>query len=232
MDLTKPLSDKEFEELERFLMSDATLEESLDISMLDGFFTALIIGPNMVMPKQWLPHVWGETGGQSMTWESTQQAGHMTELVMRHMNDIIWELKNDPDHYEPLIYEREHEGRHVLIIDEWCTGFIRGAMLDGQSWAPLFDSNESQGFLLPIILYGTESGWQQLEEKPELEAKHDEFAETLADCVLAIQDYWLPARKAKSTIRNPGPTPSRNDTCPCGSGMKFKRCCGNASRLN
>ena len=58
MELSQPLSDEEFGELDRFLMSDATPEECMD-AMLDGFFTALAIGPNLVMPSQWLSHVWG-----------------------------------------------------------------------------------------------------------------------------------------------------------------------------
>ncbi|MGH9251102.1 MAG: SEC-C metal-binding domain-containing protein [Acidimicrobiales bacterium] len=28
------------------------------------------------------------------------------------------------------------------------------------------------------------------------------------------------------TRKRPGPRPGRNDRCPCGSGKKFKRCCG------
>jgi uncharacterized protein YecA (UPF0149 family) len=32
------------------------------------------------------------------------------------------------------------------------------------------------------------------------------------------------AAEAKSTARQPG----RNEPCPCGSGKKYKRCCGGA----
>jgi hypothetical protein len=35
-DLNVPLSDEELDELDKFLMSDATNEEAMDISMLDG----------------------------------------------------------------------------------------------------------------------------------------------------------------------------------------------------
>jgi len=28
------------------------------------------------------------------------------------------------------------------------------------------------------------------------------------------------------TVRNPGPKVGRNDPCPCGSGKKYKKCCG------
>jgi uncharacterized protein len=167
-----------------------------------------------------------------MEWKTVEEAERMMGLIMRHMNDIVWQLKEDPDHYEPLVYEREHEGRTILIIDEWCTGFIKGAGLDDKAWAPLFESDENQAFLLPIVLYGTETGWKKLEENPEIAERHDKFAEALADCVLTIRDYWLPQRKAASTIRHAEPRPGRNDPCPCGSGKKFKKCCGSTDKLH
>ena len=33
---------------------------------------------------------------------------------------------------------------------------------------------------------------------------------------------------AKTTIRVPSKAPGRNDPCPCGSGKKYKRCCGSS----
>ena len=139
---------------------------------------------------------------------------------------------HDPDDYQPLVYEHEVEGETVPVIDEWCTGFIRGAELDGAAWAPLFESDDCNDFLMPILLYGTEAGWQQMEEDPRLADRHDEFADALADCVLSIQDYWMPERKAKSTIRHAEPPLGRNDPCPCGSGKKFKKCCGDPTRMH
>jgi uncharacterized protein len=44
--------------------------------------------------------------------------------------------------------------------------------------------------------------------------------------VVAIQKWWLPVRLAKSTVRRDEPKVGRNDLCPCGSGRKFKKCCG------
>lgn len=232
MDILQPLSEAEFDELDRFLVSDAMPDECMDISMLDGFLTALLIGPNMIMPSEWLPHVWGETAEQPMRWESAQQAKRMTAFIMRHMNDIAWQLENEPEDYEPVLFEHDEDGEPMLVIDEWCTGFVHGAMLDSETWEPLFESDDGRDMLLPVILYGTESGWQELEQEPELAQRHQEFATSLAGCVLAIRDHWLPVRKAKSTIRRTEPLPGRNDPCPCGSGVKFKKCCGNVSKLN
>jgi uncharacterized protein len=44
--------------------------------------------------------------------------------------------------------------------------------------------------------------------------------------------YWLPQRKRASTLRREVPKVGRNDDCPCGSGKKFKKCCGAEGRLH
>ncbi|MGZ5203150.1 MAG: SEC-C metal-binding domain-containing protein, partial [Telluria sp.] len=43
----------------------------------------------------------------------------------------------------------------------------------------------------------------------------------------AIHRFWLPRRNAAvETVRRDEPKVGRNDDCPCGSGKKFKKCCG------
>jgi len=62
------LSDEEMERLDAFLLDrideDADIvgkdEGVLDISELDGLFTAIVSGPVMIPPSQWLPVVWGD----------------------------------------------------------------------------------------------------------------------------------------------------------------------------
>ena len=54
-----PLSNEEIRELDAFLMSDATPDECMDVVTLDGFLSALAIGPELVPPSVWLPLVWG-----------------------------------------------------------------------------------------------------------------------------------------------------------------------------
>lgn len=232
MHFPEPLSDAEFDELDEFLVSDATPDDCMDISMLDGFLTAIVIGPVTLLPSQWLPHVWGETAEQPMQWQSDEQAERVIGLVFRYMNDLIWQLEHDAEHYEPLTYEREDNGEIVPIIDEWCCGFVQGTLIDTDAWNPLLESSEHQALLEPILLYGTEQGWDELEAKPELAERHDEFVVALPDNVLAIRDYWLPQRKAATTFRHDAAPPGRNDLCPCGSGKKFKKCCGDPARLH
>ena len=232
MHLSTPLTDPEYDELDQFLMSDATGDESMDISMLDGFMTAMISGPNVIVPSQWLSKVWGN---QEMTWNSAAEAEHMISLLLRHMNTIADVLLNAPDDFEPMTYTREHEGKTVEILDEWCVGFYEGIRLDLEAWKPLMQSDELQEMLFPILLYGTEGGWDQMKANPKLAERHDEFAQMLPRCIVDIYKHWAPHRKSavqQKTIRHDQPLPGRNDPCPCGSGDKFKKCCGNAAKLH
>src|SRR3954465_7080051 len=56
-DLT--ISDADLDLLDAYLLSDQSPPECLLLSDLDGFLTGVAIGPELVMPGEWLPHVWG-----------------------------------------------------------------------------------------------------------------------------------------------------------------------------
>jgi uncharacterized protein len=232
MDLDDLLTDEELDQFEQFLMSDDTPEECMDISMLDGFLTALVIGPGTHMPSQWLPMVWGATESDPMTFKDEAQAEKIMSWIMRYMNERVYDLQEGIDDYEPLIYTREHKGETVPIIDEWCVGFVRAMELDRAAWEPVMQSEETLELIYPILLYGTEEGWKSLENDKALEARHDEFAASLGANVVGIRDYWLPIRKAASTFRREAAKVGRNDACPCGSGKKFKKCCGSPERMH
>jgi len=230
----QPLSNAEFDELDAFLMADGRPEAIMDIAMLDGFVTALLIGPNTIQPGQWLPLVWGETPDDPMGFESPEQMQRIVGLIMRLYNDRANGLQEGVDLYDPVVYSKEVEGKKVSVIDEWCTGFMRGVQMDPKGWDPLFQSDEDAALMMPMILYGTESGLEQLQQNEALRQRHQNLADALGICVIGIRDYWLPKRKAGAavTVRRDAPKVGRNDLCPCGSGKKFKKCCGSPERLH
>lgn len=224
-----PLDNAEIDELDNFLQADSLPEETMDIAMLDGYLSALAVGPNLILPSRWLPEIWG---GEEMKWQSPVQAARITGLILRHSNAILAQFQAEPETWQPLLYAREEDGREIAMIDEWCIGFVRGINQDGAAWQPIMDDAEAEEFVLPIMLYGTDAGWQEMESDPELAASHADFAEALPDCVLAIHDYWTPERGKRTTMRHEAPRPGRNDPCPCGSGRKHKKCCGAPERAD
>jgi hypothetical protein len=47
-----PLTDEEIKELDEFLLEAEGNEESMDISTLGRFFTAIVCGPKTIMPSE------------------------------------------------------------------------------------------------------------------------------------------------------------------------------------
>ncbi len=45
-------------------------------------------------------------------------------------------------------------------------------------------------------------------------------------CIVKIDAYWKARRRPGTTTPLRARKPRRNDPCPCGSGRKYKRCCG------
>ena len=230
-----PLSDEELDELSQFLSAEDMPEDGMDIAMLDGFLTGIVIGPNTLLPNQWLPAIWDATDDNPMSWKSAEQMQHIIGLIMRMYNDRVHDLHEDITDYDPLIYQSEHDGKAVPILDEWCMGFVRAIQLDPDGWQPLIDADagdEGGGLLTPMLLYGTEEGWDQLKDNELLAERHQVFADAIGPCVIGIRDFWLPQRKEASTYRREGDKVGRNELCPCGSGKKYKKCCGSAEKLH
>jgi uncharacterized protein len=187
-----PLTDKELEDLDNFLLN-ADLENSMDVSMLDGFLTAVVSGPTLILPSQWLPWVWDcEEGKQSIRFKSAKQAQRITGLILKHMNDLTSTLVRYADEYEPVLMENPNEGDPIPIIDEWCCGYMKGVMLDYAGWLPLLTAADKP--LHSIWLYGTPDGWEQLSQQaPNLE-QHRCTADGLADVARLAHAYWLARR--------------------------------------
>ena len=59
----------------------------------------------------------------------------------------------------------------------------------------------------------------------EREQIASECEDDLPQAVTDIYRFWL-AKRGTQTIRRDEPKVGRNDPCPCGSGKKYKQCCG------
>jgi uncharacterized protein len=225
--LNEPLSDREITELDEFLTSDATPEECMDIVALDGFLTALLIGPGLVPPSVWLETIWGKSEPR---FDSSAQAQRLISLIMRRFN-AIGGIFEEPPEFAPILYEREIEGKVYRIAEDWCWGFLTGLRLAAEAWQPLLEDQDHRQLLLPIITLGSEEGWKLLEADTDPEAAEEAALADLESSVVAISRYWRGQWKAavqEAAIRPRSLRVRRNEPCPCGSGRKYKRCCANA----
>jgi uncharacterized protein len=202
----------------------------MNLEMLDGFFAALICGPDTVLPSEYLPEIWGgEIAGQDLAKPELMQ---FLDLAMRHWNMITHTLQSG-DVYLPLLLENEQGIAHA---NDWALGFMRGMFLRHGDWSELVNNDEHGGSLVPIFALANEhhADPEMRPYRGPIDAQQREkLIVGVAAGVTSIYRYFAPHRRAavreareNTTYRRAAAKIGRNDPCACGSGKKFKHCCG------
>jgi hypothetical protein len=99
-----PLTDDELQALDD-LLSALPGEQAMNIEMLDGYLTALLLAPTPVAQRRaadWMPVVWGGDGDGSAPFASGKQKKNAIVLVLRHLHAIDDALHRHPDRWEPV----------------------------------------------------------------------------------------------------------------------------------
>lgn len=232
--LMQPLSDDELETLDDFFIYEAP-DEAMTFDMVDGMLHALAVGPVTVAPSQWLPKVWGSESGVMPEMESLEEVHEILSLLMRHNNTIIAGFQSSPPEIVPYWYARDYEGQEYIEAEGWADGFLAGVALSAAAWQPLQNTTQGKAWFHPIRMLGSMDLTPEEFAHVETPPQRHELAEQMPPAVLEMYDYWLPYRHAnyeREVAKRLGPKVGRNDACPCGSGKKFKKCCGAAAVLH
>jgi len=232
-----PLSEAEFQELDDFLMEDRDGAEAMMLDTMDGFLHAVAIGPTTLKPQQWLPLIWGHTEGQAMmpTAQSLDQLNRILELVMRHFNSIIAGLEDEPPDIYPRWNVREWDGMELDDAEGWAWGFVQGVDLCRSDWEPLLQTPQGQAWYRPIGLLGEDDFGPEQDELTRTPTQRAELSLQIPRGVIAMHAHWLPLRQAvyeRTVAKTLQAKVGRNEPCPCGSGKKFKKCCGAPADLH
>jgi len=194
--LSMPLTDAEIDELEAFLTSSAVPEDCMNLEMLDGYLTATISSPQMLMPSQWLPKVWGddETHSSSAVFASAEQAQRILELILRHWSSINETLHEMPTRFHPLLYYPPDEAAGPDTPHEafdWCQGYMMGVQLTEGDWAPLYNSQEASDWIFPIEALAFGHQEPEYAEWFDDTEKRDSLVDELPIAVVLISRFWF-----------------------------------------
>lgn len=210
--------------LDEFLISDRAPEGSMLLSDLDGFLTGIAIGPDMLLPSEWLPVIWG---GDEPEFASTDEAQAIILAIMLRYGEIISALENAHEDFDPIFLEGP-DGR--TIAADWAAGFLDAVSLRPESWQPLLRDKQAAMYATPIFLLASSDDQIPDDIKAGVAEMNlsGRLHELIPEAVFAIDAFWRKRRKAATVpVRAAGKT-GRNDPCPCGSGRKYKKCCGQA----
>ena len=186
---------------------------------VQGFMMALLSGPDALNPTNWLPEILGE--------ESLFDAKERTEierLVMAMAADMRMKLNEKilPD----LWFYEDEAGNPDFYT--WCNAYLYALDIVPTDWFETVEQEEFEDLFYPIMALG---GIYDNEENGEVilhlnEKELTQLESDLPHVLLDIYWYWQAIINKPQTVRREGEKVGRNDPCPCGSGKKYKACCG------
>lgn len=184
-ELSRPLEDFEYDQLETFLLGLENDHAVFNLSELDGLVTAIVSGPESIATTEWLPLVLGGDDSGPML-ESPRTLDQMVKLIMRHLNATASMLAEDPLAFEPLFMENVDKGKTFAVVDDWCIGYMKGVMMREEQW--LDREADLADILSPIPLFTSREGWDLLEQ---LADRHVEYLQKqVAPAARAAYAYW------------------------------------------
>src|ERR1700694_5901970 len=108
--LDEPLSDVDYDELEAFLGSNVVPQDCMDLEMLDGFLTAIVSGPELIQPSEWLPVLWSDSQRSVPPGvQNTARPERIVSRCLRLRQSIRRTLAESPPRFKPLLYHAEAE---------------------------------------------------------------------------------------------------------------------------
>lgn len=234
------LDEAQIEQLSDLLDRRAVPFKGFNLEALDGFLTALAVSPSPVPPEEWQPVAWG---GKPPRWDDATEEAAVQQLMMGHWNMCVARVRYGeedlPDHLAPLMWlpeDPELEGEEALQEDEldvgsdWAHGFFAAVMLREAEWDQWLDDNEWIEDLFDA-LDRLASGEAINPEDPTAEPMPVGYRERLGIVIdipgmmADLNHHRVEALTPRTPIRA-ADGPGRNDACPCGSGKKYKKCCG------
>lgn len=72
-DSDEPLEAEDYEFIEGMFRKHGSDQSMISASELDGFLTAIVSGPRMIMPSEWMSHIWGGEE-HAPAWDRNRQA--------------------------------------------------------------------------------------------------------------------------------------------------------------
>lgn len=216
------------------LLLTLTDDEGMLLSEFDGFCAGLIVCPEMIPPSEWLPAVWGPGGTPDIADNAKLQDA--LDMIMGHYNEVARSLTPPEVGYGPVYDQDAATGE--FLWEMWVSGFERAMRHRMDAWARIVESADEEAgssVNMMLALHGIAIGESDLPES-SIKELTEQAPDLIPDLVISL-NRWTKGHNASEpfpafmaanapTEWFKGSKVGRNEPCPCGSGRKYKRCCG------
>lgn len=213
---------------------------------LAGFLFALACSPELVKPSEWIPLALGEEPGALGSGEDVQR---IADLVMRLHNHINLQVLERSPSLPPGVEVRPEPMDNFAPgapLSQWARGFSEGHAWLEETWDAYLpaeadedaeDLDQALGAIMIVLgFFGgrgfAEACLEEMERPQPLERMAPKMLEAFPDAMRELAELGRALEEIARERRTPARSAKvgRNVPCPCGSGRKYKHCCGAASR--
>jgi uncharacterized protein len=168
--------------LDEYLMSDHAPDDSMGLSDLDGFLTGIVVGPELILPSEWLPVIWG---GADPEFETDDEMRTVLGTIMGRYNEIAACFSRNLNECDPIFWEGS-DGE--TIASDWAGGFLDAVALRPDSWKPLMDDDDAGTLMVPLLLLNGDIAFNDsMGDEDDFLA---EVPDMLPTWVAGIHEFW------------------------------------------
>ena len=186
-----PLSDADYQRLaatlNRFLP-----QQGMNLERLDGFFAALLCGPEQIKPTECLPAIIGDAFDDDAAFTSDKALEQFVRLLGGHWLDIAATLR-EAGGFQPWL---DADAAGEIRGNDWAEGFAEGMQLLNEDWGLLFDDPEQAPLLEPILTLAFERNPDPEVQVPALTPEQrEQCLAALSDAVHGIYRFFAAIRQ-------------------------------------
>ena len=234
-----PLTNLELARLAAFLAEEQRPTKSMGLAELQGFLFAIASSPELIEESEWLPLVFNSHDAGYAEGEEPEITGLIRQLYQAQKYQIADGQVILPELCQPaeIVLSNFADGSTFSL---WCAGFMAGHDWLEELWEEYLPEDlhdQLTSFVVILSFFASrELADAYYGELKDNDKPFDEIAEQVltlhADAMVEYAQLGYKLLQAMERIKAEHPKPAisnkvgRNEPCPCGSGKKFKKCCG------
>jgi uncharacterized protein len=244
LDAMPALTDADHDEIFRLFDQAGLPNKAMTAEMADGYLTACAVGPALSTGYDVLEGIFGQSTLPICA--DPQQQEQLLTLLLRRYREISHAVRLRPPHitpdnvFLPLVGDidaAQHITPYQLDANnnrqgdwkykEWANGFAHAVGIN-PLWMLLVENPETSHLITPVILFDLGYNPEHLELQIDADAG---LEAQLVTTPYRMHQFWHEYKLSQSDVyqepyQREAPKIGRNDPCPCGSGKKYKKCCG------
>ncbi|NDV12105.1 UPF0149 family protein [Crenobacter caeni] len=184
------MSDADYQKLGQTL-SGLAGQGAMKLETLDGFFAALVAGPEVIRAAECLPQILGRAWDDDTAFPGPKAFDEFMRLVNGHWHEVSATLLAGEDYYPWL--DADDAGR--VSGNDWAEGFERGMALQPADWQLAFDNADAGAALAPIMTLAMEREADPALRTTVSDAQREELLGQLSPAVARLHDFFRALRE-------------------------------------